>query len=87
MEDNFFLDNSIWECFLQKLIEKTDDFKYFVQKIAGVSANEVKVYQGNNRTDIIVKYIDSKQEKHFIYLIYDNVEISVKFGFLLRKAF
>ncbi|CAG8825860.1 20541_t:CDS:2, partial [Racocetra persica] len=43
---NFFLDNSVWEYFLQKLTEKTDDFEYFVQKIARVSA--VKVYQGNN---------------------------------------
>ncbi|CAG8790613.1 26471_t:CDS:2, partial [Racocetra persica] len=41
----------------------------------GVYGVSVKVYQGNNRTDIIVKHIDSKQEKHFIYLIYDNVEI------------
>ncbi|CAG8851894.1 11782_t:CDS:1, partial [Racocetra persica] len=76
--------------FLQKLIEETNDFEYFVQKIAGVynvSADEVKVYQNNNRIDITVKHIDSKQEKHFINLIYDNVKISVHFGFLLRKDF
>ncbi|CAG8833230.1 35259_t:CDS:1, partial [Racocetra persica] len=48
MEDDFFLENSVWECFLQKLTEETHDFEYFVQKIAGVygvSADEVKVYQ------------------------------------------
>ncbi|CAG8746495.1 12882_t:CDS:2, partial [Racocetra persica] len=75
MEDNFFLDDSVWECFIRKLTKETDDFEYFVQKIAGVYgvlADEVKVYQDNNCTDIIVKYIDSKQEKHFIYLNYDN---------------
>ncbi|CAG8847734.1 28020_t:CDS:1, partial [Racocetra persica] len=40
--------------------------------VYGISADEVNVYQGNNRTDIVVKHIDSKQEKHFINLIYDN---------------
>ncbi|CAG8830686.1 20632_t:CDS:1, partial [Racocetra persica] len=87
--DDFFLDDSVWEHFFQKLTEETDDFKFFVQKIVGVygiSADEVNIYQGNNRTDIVVKHIDSKQENHF-NLIYNNVEISVKFGFLLRKAF
>ncbi|CAG8844025.1 31905_t:CDS:2, partial [Racocetra persica] len=54
--------------------------------VYGISDDEVNVYQGNNRTDIVVKHIDSKQEKHF-NLIYENVEISVKFGFFLRKAF
>ncbi|CAG8579970.1 7726_t:CDS:2, partial [Racocetra persica] len=58
------------------ILKNTDDFEYFVQKIAGVygvSANKVKVYQGNNnRTDIIVKHIDSKQEKYFICFNYDN---------------
>ncbi|CAG8753452.1 14957_t:CDS:2, partial [Racocetra persica] len=51
MEDDFFLDDSVWEYFLQKLIEETNDFEYFVQKIAGVfclSADKVKVYQSNN---------------------------------------
>ncbi|CAG8848111.1 7065_t:CDS:1, partial [Racocetra persica] len=84
---DFFLDDS---GFLQKLIEETDDFEYFVQKIAGVygvSADEVKVYQSNNRTDIVVKHIDSKKEEYFICLNYDSVEISIKFGFLLREAF